>query len=198
MRAAALDQVAIAWANRDSGAAATWARELSTDAEKQKSLCLIAAEAVRAAPIDALRLATELSPGAARDSLIARAAAEWVADDASGATEWARQLPDDSLRCETLAAVAVSLGEREPFRAASLAVRDLPPGRAQSDAVVSIAQRWAQQDPEKAAAWVEQFPEGELRLAAMENVAAIWSLANAPQARRWSDRMAKALASAGD
>jgi hypothetical protein len=188
MRVAALDQVAIAWANRDTGAAAIWARELA-DGERQKLLGLIASEAVRTTPVDALRLATELSPGGARDSLIARAAAEWVADDASGATEWARQLPDEALRCETLAAVATALSDRDPVGAASLTVRDLPPGRAQSDAVVSIAQRWAQQDPEKAAAWVEQFPDGELRLAAVENVAAIWSQTNAPQARRWSDRM---------
>ena len=36
-----------------------------------------------------------------------------------------------------------------------------------------------------AAVWVEQFPDGPLKIAAVENVAAIWSLADPERAKQW-------------
>jgi hypothetical protein len=42
----------------------------------------------------------------------------------------------------------------------------------QADTIVSIVQRWSQRSPGEAAEWVDQFPEGALRDAAIESLAA--------------------------
>jgi hypothetical protein len=49
--------------------------------------------------------------------------------------------------------------------------------------VISIVQRWAQQQPTDAAAWAEQFPLGELKLAAFENVVARWGFKDPERAQ---------------
>jgi hypothetical protein len=74
-----------------------------------------------------------------------------------------------------LAGAATTWGDRDPVAAATVVIQELPSGRAQDDALVGIAQRWAEQDPENSARWVGQFPAGELRDAASDSVVAIWS-----------------------
>jgi hypothetical protein len=66
-----------------------------------------------------------------------------------------------------------------------LALKELPQGRLLDDTVVSILQRRAQRDMDGATAWVEQFPEGALRAAAVENLMAQWSPTDPEGAQRW-------------
>jgi hypothetical protein len=168
-RAAALDQVAIAWANRDYEAAAKWARQLPA-ADKQNVLGSIAQEVVRTDPVKALQFAVELPSSEMRDRVIRHAVAEWATTDANKAVAWARQILDNPLREQLLATAATSWSESNPTAAATLALTDLPPGRIQADTIISIVQRWAQQNSAQAAAWINSFPEGELRQTAIENL----------------------------
>jgi hypothetical protein len=167
MRNEALSVVAIEWANTALGDAEAWARQLPDDAERAAALFAVADEAVRTEPVEALRLVVELPADPRREELIRHAATEWAAQDPTGAVAWAEQIPDAALRVKVLAGEAVSWAEQNPEAAATLAVEKLPPGRLQEDAVISIVQRWAQQQPEVAIAWVEQFPETPLRTLAM-------------------------------
>jgi hypothetical protein len=169
LRAEALDQVAIVWANQALENAAAWAR-LLPPADRPRALGSIAQEAVRTVPVKALQFALELPAAPLRDGLIRRAVAEWVTTDPEKAVAWARQLPDDTLRDEVLAATATAWSDHDPSAAATLAATELPSGRLQADTVVSIVQRWAQQNPDRAAAWVQTFPENDLRWDAIENL----------------------------
>lgn len=167
----ALSGVAIEWADANLKDAAAWARQLPDETERQPVLLAVANEAVRGNPVEALRLAVELPGNNQRDELIRRAAMEWTSQDAAGAVTWAEQIPDETLRARVLADEAVAWSDSDPVSAATLAAEEIPAGRVQSDAVTGIVERWAQQQPEQVAAWVEQFPEGALKQTAMEYMA---------------------------
>lgn len=172
LRENSLSAVAIEWANTDLNSTVAWARQLPDASEQQTILLAAANEAVRTDPMASLRIAVALPADGGRDETIRRAATEWASQDAASAVDWAKQIPDETLRSKVLAAEAVAWSESAPESAATLAVESLPPGRLLDDTVVSIVQRWAQRQPEAAAAWVEQFPEGPLRAAAVENLLA--------------------------
>ena len=165
----ALETAALAWGDSDPAAAADWARSLADEAERTLTLTDIADEAVRGNPILALELAGSL-PEAARGEIIPRATMEWAARDPAAAADWARQITGEALRAKVLAGIATVWSDQDPMSGATLAANELPTGRLQADAVVSIVQRWAQRAPADAANWVLQFPDGELRDAAMENL----------------------------
>jgi hypothetical protein len=166
----ALEAIAIAWGTRDPDAAARWAEGFSDEVERTEALTAIASEAVREDPLLAIELAGSL-PDAAMGEIIPRAAMEWAAQDSAAAMEWARQISGLSLRVSVLAGIATVWSEQDPASAAAMAVEELPAGRLQADTIVSIVQRWSQRAPADASAWVDQFPEGDLRDAAMESIA---------------------------
>ena len=130
-------------------------------------LMAIGVEAARTDPLIALTLASGLTPSPDRDELISRAAAEWAVTAPTAARDWALQITDQNLRTKTVSAIAVAWADSDPTSAAALAVENLPPGRFEEDAIVSIIQRWANQSPEQAAAWVDTFQESELKTSAL-------------------------------
>jgi len=184
-REAALDNLAIVWANSQLADAIGWGQSLTDEGERHRALTAVANEAVRADPIAALQLAVNLPADSQRDDLIRRGAMEWASGDAPSAVAWAEQIPDETLRAKVLAGEAVAWAKQDPEAAAVLAAKELPAGRLQEDTVVSIVQRWAQQRPEAAAAWVAKFPEGPVRAAAIENLVVQWSQKDAAGAQQW-------------
>jgi hypothetical protein len=97
---------------------------------------------------------------------------EWAVTEPVAAADWAGRISSLPLRATSLAGIAIVWSEQDPAAAAAMAVQELPAGRLQADTIVSIVQRWGRQAREDAAAWVDQFPEGDLRDAAMESLAA--------------------------
>ncbi len=176
--------VAIVWANQNLNDAAAWVRRWPEE-EKEKGLIAVAYEAARTSPKEALWLAAELAPTAARDGLIAHTVREWAAQDPDAPAGWAEKMESSALREEVFANTAISLSETDPAAAATLALQKLPPGGRQDDTVVSIVQRWAQNEPAEAADWVAQFPEGRVRDAAVENLVQIWSDKNPEKPIEW-------------
>jgi hypothetical protein len=184
-RQAALDGLAIVWANSQMVEAINWGQSLAKEGERNRALTDVANEAVRTDPMTALQLAVGLPADVQRDDLIRRATMEWTSGDATNAVAWAEQIPDATLRVTVLAGEAVAWAKQDPESAAMLAVRELPAGRLQEDTVVSIVQRWAELQPEAAAAWVAQFPEGAMRAATIENLVTLWSRTDAAAAQQW-------------
>jgi hypothetical protein len=170
-RAEALKQVALAWSGQDLNKAVGWARSLPDGSERESGLLAIAHEAVRSDPMTALQIAADLPTGGSSDELIRRAAMEWASEDAEAAAAWARQIEDAALREQVLSGVALAWGDRDPMAAAIFILNELPSGRPQADTLIGIVQRWAQQDPTQAIAWVESFPESTLRRDALANLA---------------------------
>ena len=82
-------------------------------------------------------------------------------------TAWVQQIADLSLREQVIAGIAATWGEGDPVAAGNLAIKSLPRGALQDRTVMAIVQRWMQIDAKGAAAWVNQFPAGELRQTAV-------------------------------
>ena len=182
MRPISLEQVAIVWSGQDLAGSSEWARTLKVETERDETLRMIAHEAVRTEPVTALAMAFELPAGEPRDQLVLRAASEWATTDPKSAVDWARQISDHTLRDSVLADMAVAWGNRDAIAAATLATKELPPGRLQADTFIAIVQRWAQTDPQAAAQWVAGFPESAMREAALDNLSKLWTgeVHNAP------------------
>jgi len=177
-RRVALVQVAEVWPNISLEEATSWAASLANESERHHALLAVANEAVRVQPIAALQIAVEFTPTEQRDELICRAAMEWATTDTENALQWAQQIPDPSLRNTVLAGEILSWADQDPHAAATFAVHALEAGRLLDDLVISIVQRWAQQNPKATSDWVTQFPEGQLREIAMANLALQWSQSN--------------------
>lgn len=185
MRAEAIKGVAIMWANQNLGDVTEWVRQLPAGKERDAGIISVAYEAAREKPMEAITLAIELPEDADRDALVKHSAAQWAASDPKAATEWAQQIEAGPLRNQVISSIATSLGESDPKAAAALATESLPAGKPQDDAVVGIIQRWAQHEPENAAAWVERFPTGKLRDAGLENLISQWSDIDFGQTANW-------------
>ncbi|HEU6448262.1 MAG TPA: hypothetical protein VFV23_07490 [Verrucomicrobiae bacterium] len=169
-RRLAMDDVAIAWANLQLDDAIAWSKGLPDEGDRDRAISLIANEAVRIDPTVALQLAMSLPINVERNQLVCRAVTEWALTDEPNAQTWSEQISNDILREQAVAAVATVLGNSNPAAAADLAVQELPPGKAQQDAIALIIQHWAQQNPTAAENWVEQTPQGFLREVAEQNL----------------------------
>jgi hypothetical protein len=170
VRRAAIDGVAIVWADKDLEQAVQWARSLPAGDEMDGVIESVAYEAARTAPLVAMDLAGDLPETPERDALVLHAALQWAAASPVEAASWAIGITNAALRERVLANVATAWGESDPVHAAQLAVLQIPPGKAQNDAVIAIVQRWAQQDPKAAMGWARSFPKGELFELAAENI----------------------------
>ncbi|HYE32076.1 MAG TPA: hypothetical protein VEH27_11650 [Methylomirabilota bacterium] len=60
--------------------------------------------------------------------------------------------------------IVTALAERDPARAAELSLKSEDFGRRQGGALSGVLQRWSQQDPEAALAWIEGQPESLRRM----------------------------------
>lgn len=189
-RSAALEQILLSWAPLDLSAALASVRTLP-QAEHDHLIPLLAHEAVRQKPLDALTLAGDLPAGPFRTELMRRAAGEWAARDTAAALRWVLETPPATLpeRDELLAGILVQWSDADPLAAACSAIEALPESRLRNDTIISIAQRFAQKEPVRAAKWVATFPPGSLRDAAIGNVTAQWASQNPAAAQVWADSL---------
>lgn len=186
---AALEQVAIAWANSDLPAATSWVRTLPQDSGKITATLALAYESARTEPVVALELASGLSPTRERDDLLVHAVSQWAATDSTRATAWAMNVADPLLRQRLVASVAIAVADQDATAAATLAVSGLAQGEEQNRATVSIVQRWAQRSPQAAAFWISQFPNIPLREVALQNLLAIWTSQDATAVSQWMSEL---------
>jgi hypothetical protein len=192
-RSAVMTQAAIAWANSDIKAATGWITSLPMDQPTPDATIALSYEVARTDPLIALETAGRLAPSHERDEALVFALNQWVATDVAGARHWAFSLPPSDLRQRLIAALSTTGAQGNAQAAAELAATQLDPGADQDRAAVSIVQQWAQSAPEAAAAWVEQFPEGNLRTSAAENLASIWTIQDPQTATHWIDALPQAL-----
>lgn len=176
-----------AW--KDPAAAEAWLGGLTGEDARNVGWSTLAYRSMDGNPAEGLRLGMKMPAGDNRDSVIGRSGAEWVTVDPAAALEAGRALADPAMKEAFLSGAAVAWAEKDPLSAALLAVDELPEGRSQQNAVVSIVQRWAQQDPAKAAEWVEAFPDGELKKAAVENLVMQWKQRDEARATAWAAKM---------
>ena len=207
VRQEAIQQVALAWADMDLPKAVEWVAGLPSDAARSAVLGNLGYELARTAPVAALALVADLLPGLDRDDLTVHAVSQWATLDALAATEWACAIPSLALRERVLASIAAAMADQNPEAAVILTTQAMWPGESRNQAAIAIIQRWTQHDPRSAAAWVQEFPAGDLQEAAIRNLVAVWSREGAEGPMGWlnslpSDAMravgAEALVGAGN
>ncbi|HSY18996.1 MAG TPA: hypothetical protein VK815_11705 [Candidatus Acidoferrales bacterium] len=160
------------WAKQDLAAATAWAGQLPADGDRQNALKSVAGVLAYSDPQKSLALAAALPADSGRDEIITCAAGIWAANAPKDAAAWAVQIPDDTLRLQVVSATAMSWGDSDSSSAANLAINSLPAGEVQNKTVLAIVQRWGLKDAAAASAWVAQFPQGDLRQAAMDAITA--------------------------
>jgi hypothetical protein len=173
LKASLLRQAVAVWADKDLSAALEWAKTIPEGPSREATILAIGYEGARTNSFEAFDLTASLPPSAGRDALLLHLARQWSANEPAEAIEWANSVSDPALREKLISAAAISAATQDPVGAASLIATNLAPGPSQDQAAVAIVQRWAQTDPEAAASWVNQFPEGSVKTAASEALASV-------------------------
>lgn len=168
-----LAREAVERASRDPEAAVAWAQSLPEPGDRETAVLAVASEMVRDHPRHALELGLELAATEPRDELLERATREWAGQDPHAAVEWAKTLPEGTLRQRLIGGAVLEWSQTEPREAAALAIDTMEAGRPLENLIVGIVQRWVQTEPDEVSAWVADFPDGPLKDAAEANLAAI-------------------------
>lgn len=167
------EEISFSRYDADPASALAWANGQSDGKERTAALEAIAWRAA----VDDLPLAVEaleaMPEGEPRNRLASHLTAEWATRDQDSALVWAMSRSEENERNEALYGWIIATGEHDPARAGTMAADEITPGAAQNRAVISVVQRWTPKDLAAATAWVESFPEGDLKNDAMDALRAV-------------------------
>ena len=184
-RRAALEQVATVQSSTDPAAASEWAKGLDDTPSDRAAKMAVAYEAARTDPVQALDLASSLPPTPERNDLLAHAVSQWSSMDFTNAASWALGINDPELRNRLVGTVATGAAEQNPSAAAGLVAMGVEAGPEQDRAAISVLQRWAQESPEDAAAWISNFPQAQLRTTGLNELLTAWVRQDPSGAQAW-------------
>ncbi len=203
------DQLTVVLAGRlaevDPVRARDWVLHLEEGGPRNQAITRILAPWARQDPAAALDFAMNEFQNSNRDNVVSGLASYWGRFDPQAALEFAKSLELGHGRENVMAGVLDQLANVNPRQAADN-IRELPADR-QLSAAEGILQRWTRQDPASAAAWAEQFPDGEARTRGLSQVAREWGLHDAAAAGDWletlpdgeiGDRVIESYVSAAD
>jgi hypothetical protein len=159
------------WARTDPEAALAWGRLQPDGGERTEALTDACFQIAQADPARAVVLAEEFKLN--KDAVLINLAQQWAAKDLTTAYNWICAQPDDDRRAALVTGTVFVWSQKEPVGAAQFVVQQISPGAAQDEAVMMVLHQWALVDPEAAGTWVQQFPEGQLRNRAMNELAGI-------------------------
>ncbi|MGV3757792.1 MAG: hypothetical protein ACO1QS_20620 [Verrucomicrobiota bacterium] len=174
-----MTQVAMVWSNLDLNSANSWAQSLTEEGDQTKVKLIMVEEAIRQDPVSALEMANGLPPGTGREQLVIRALNEWAAREPVAALQSVASITEPAWQQQLRASLIPTIASIDGSSGARLATTWLTAGPEQELAAVAVVQRWAQESPEAAAEWVDRFPAGSMRLAAVDNLTRIWKLRDA-------------------
>lgn len=164
---------------RDPYAALKWAAQQPADEMRDELLAAACYEIANVNPAEAVALAEKHA--LTNHATLANLTGQWAQQDLRAAHAWVLTKPAGGERNELAARVGYVWSGIEPAAAADFIIREIPPGSAQTEAAISVLHQWALRDFNGATAWVELFPEGEIRERAMNELAGVqeYSLADA-------------------
>jgi hypothetical protein len=164
LRDSFLRDLLVAWAKSDAPAALQWSDQRPAESDRRttrETICIAVAETD---PRHALELA--VGHDADQDesgSLLGNLAMQWAEVDQESALAWVKGQPAGEWHDRLIARVAFILSKSDPHAAACSVAGDMEPGPQQTEAIISVLHQWAKVDVERAAAWVADFPPGDLR-----------------------------------
>ena len=158
-----LGELAGQWAARDLSGAIDWAKQLPEGRGKDAALRNLSHAWANSNPQAAMEYAQTLPSSVTAQGFLESVAGTWARNDPAAATAWAQNVTDPDFRKSSFLAVMKSWANASPEAAATYAV-SLPAGDLQDMAVMKVIGEWAfWKDPQGAANWVSQFPDGKLR-----------------------------------
>lgn len=169
------------WVARDPYAAAEWAAQQPAGESRDAVLVAVCYEIANVNPAEAVALAEKHA--LTNHATLANLAGQWAQQDLRAAHTWVLAKPAGEQRNELAARVGFVWSASEPSAAAEFVIREIPPGSTQTEAALSILHQWALRNFDAAAAWVELFPDGEIRDRAINELAGVraYSLAEVSQ-----------------
>jgi len=159
---------------------------VTTPKDRDQALAAVIEEALELDPELALEAFNQMaveSPD--RDRMVEHFAMRFAERDLDGAVHWARSLETDEERSRAFGNIALVLSEENPEGAAQVLSDSGVSSHDFDVAVVQVIQRWAEQSPENAAAWVVQFDPGEARSAGLKAIASAWLDQDPKAANAW-------------
>jgi hypothetical protein len=128
----------------------------------------------------AVSWAQSLSQGAARNRALEQLSDKWTMTNPQAAAADALKENDPQL----LRNVAAKWAEIDPGAAAAWA-RQLPAGKAGTEAIVSLMPTWTQRDPQAAADFIADLPSGDAQNEAAVSAVSAWAYTAPAEAAQW-------------
>jgi hypothetical protein len=135
-------------------------REKSRDIDAESAEPEMPQELTEAQIVLALQ---SLTADEANRSMLGNLTQQWATRNYSAALAWAMEYVAGEARDGLIQRIAFVRVQDWPFDAAQLVVQEIPPGPVQDEAAITVLHQWALKDQVGADAWVQRFPEGELR-----------------------------------
>ena len=180
----------IAWLDRNASEAMRWSERLPAGALRSQLLPTVISLLAQEQPIEALRMAGELS-GDHRRAALSTLFSEWTARHPRAAASAALQLADEREQNLALRQVLGKWMDRDMSAAIAWA-KELPPAPAPNSlevlppALEILFEKWAGRSPGEAAAYLLTMPESAGRTGLLRAVAAQWAGANPREALQWT------------
>jgi hypothetical protein len=168
-----LHRVAQLWAATDAAAALNWAATLSDAGERDAILTDVCLEVAATDPAEAVKTRSQFLTDTNPNSGLEALAQRWAEKDFPAALEWALTRAAGEQRDQLIARLAFIQSQTSPIEAGTLAVQNIPPGEAQTEAVMAVLHQWGLRDLPAAQQWVAQFPDGDLRTRAINELEGI-------------------------
>jgi len=159
------------WAGADPESALVAALQLPDTDERNDALEGVCLGIAGTDPAAAVNLAGTLSLD--KRGVMAELIQQWATVDLASACAWLRENLAGEQREELFARLAFVWSQTEPSNAAELVLDQISPGPAQTEAVMMVLHQWAIRNLVAAARWVEQFPEGQIRDRAIDELEGI-------------------------
>ncbi len=169
-RLTTLNRVATAWANLDPATALTWARQLSDPAERVAVTSTALLAWGQSDPRKAISYAESCDLGDQTCSTMGILVQKLADTDLNSALAYVSQQPAGALKDELLSRVVMVEAASDPLAAGQTVSQCMVPGPAQTEAAISIVHQWAMKDPDAAAGWAADFPEGPLKDRALNEI----------------------------
>jgi hypothetical protein len=130
----------------------------SGDAQKtEAAFAILLPQLLQLEPQRVVTMVARHKPGATRDLLRNEVAQLWIARDRDAAIEWMKSLESRAEQLETARVAIESLAASAPGQAFYVA-EQFDAGA--EDFLEQLAQKWAEENPQDAAAWLATQPEG--------------------------------------
>jgi hypothetical protein len=188
VRDAAIDRLAVSWAESDPQAAINWMQSMNgpngaTPAVLAQMVNIVNDWAV-VDPRGTAAYVQTLAGTPNFERLISQIGTNWASADAQTALTWAQSLPADNGHDSATTAVITQVAIQDPQAAWNDATQMLT-GNAQAQALSNVITKWSAQNPAQAATALSALPEGDMQNKATATLAANWLKQDPTAASEW-------------